>query len=178
MLCLYAKQVAALINTKPLFPQHARPSYESPHIAGTNTSVWRSEFLCGAHMFLLRVGASSECRTAFVIGLLTPERALLHYKYSEQNTPEGEDFCSRDLIQLLAAQPTLLIKGVRAQHQCYCFSILTQGPPGSVGIRGPLKNSVGHWSILTMSNSGSLFLPSWALPLYQPPTSGSAGHTN
>lgn len=63
-----------------------------------------------AHL-LVRLRALSEYRIKFVIGLLTPERVLLHDKYLKQNTPEGEDFCSRDLLQLSVAQPTLLIKG-------------------------------------------------------------------
>lgn len=128
----------ALINTKTPFPQRATSSYESPHVAGINISVWLREFLCGVHMFLLRVRASSECRINFVIGLLTPERALLHYKYSKRNTPETEDCCSRDLLQLLVAQPTQLIMSFWSWPHCWCCSILPQGSQAQ-------WVSGGHW---------------------------------
>lgn len=146
----------------------------------TNTSVWRCAFPCSVQMLRLKVRALSECRIKFFVGLLTPERLLLHYKFSKQNTPDGEDFCSGDLLQLSVAQPSLLIKGQKPLVSAPVLVLLHSitRPPGSVGIRGPLRNCVGQWSILTMSHSGSLFLPNWASPLYQPLTSGSAGHTN
>lgn len=52
----------------------------------------------------------TECRIKIGIGLLAPETALLHYKYSKQNTPEREVW-SRELLQAAATRPTLLIKG-------------------------------------------------------------------
>ena len=54
----------------------------------------------------------SESGFMCVIGLLTPERLFLYYKYFKLNPPErkGEHFCSAELFQLSVAQPTLLIK--------------------------------------------------------------------
>lgn len=98
-------------------------------------------------------------RTVLVICLLTSERVLLHYKYSKQNTPEGE------LIQLPVTQLTMLIKCQKAVIPGPALVILpsTTVPPGSLTIRGAPKNYVGQWSMLTMSHSqhvmGQCFYP-------------------
>lgn len=111
-----------------------------------------------------------DWRTVLVMCLLTSERVLLHYKYSKQNTPEGEDFCSGELIQLPVTQLTMLIKCKKAVIPAPALVLLrsTTGPPGSLTIRGAPKNYVGQWSMLTMSHSqhvmGQCFYPAPLCP--------------
>lgn len=146
MHCLYGEEVVALINGAFSIP-HSMPDPLACHrTLLVPISVWRCAFLCSVHIILVTVRALSECRIQFVIGLLTQERVLLHYKFSKQNTPpEGEDFCSRDLLQLSAAQPTLLINGPKPLVSAAVLALLrcTARPPGSVGIRGATEELCG-----------------------------------
>lgn len=118
-----------------------------------HTFCWY-QYLC-VHMFLVRVRALSECRIKLGIGLLTPERPLIHYKYSKQNTPEGEDFCSGDLLQLLLAQPTLLIKGLWSQPQ----STLPQGPQAQWASGGHWRTVWGNGAYWLCHTVGHCFYP-------------------